>query len=74
MPSFEDMPDLQYVNQIVKEVMRWRPVITLSIPHANSAAKRYNGCYIPKDIVVYGKIWNMHHDSSHYKNADDFVP
>ena len=68
------MPDLQYVNQIVKEVMRWRPVITLGIPHANTAADSYDGYYIPKDSIVYGNIWNLHYDSSHYKNADDFVP
>lgn len=74
LPTFEDMPNLQYVNQIVKEVMRWRPVITLGIPHANTAADSYDGYYIPKDSIVYGNIWNMHHDSSHYANADDFVP
>lgn len=32
LPTFEDIPNLQYINQIVKEVMRWRPVITLGIP------------------------------------------
>ena len=74
LPSFDDIPKLQYVNQIVKEVLRWRPVITLGGPHSNTAADSYNGYHIPKDSIVLGNIWNMHHDDSHYPNADEFVP
>lgn len=74
MPTFEDLPNLHFVNQIVKETMRWRPVITLGVPHSNTASDNYNGYYIPKDSVVWGNIWNMHHNPNHYQNHEDFIP
>lgn len=74
LPNFNDMVNLQYVNQIVKETMRWRPVITLGIPHANTKDDEYNGYFIPKDSVVYGNIWNINHDPRRYKDPDSYIP
>lgn len=74
LPTFEDLPQANYVNQIVKEVMRWRPVITLGIPHANTTEDEYDGYYIPKDSIVYGNIWNINHDPSRYEDPDNFHP
>ncbi|KAK5034186.1 hypothetical protein LTS07_003106 [Exophiala sideris] len=74
LPTFEDLPNANYINQIVKEVMRWRPVITLGIPHANTTEDEYAGYYIPKDSIVYGNIWNINHDPSRYEDPDKFRP
>ncbi len=41
--TFEDMPNMQHVNQFIKKVMRPRPIITLAIPHLNTAEDSYNG-------------------------------
>lgn len=35
-PLWSDFPRLPYINMIVKETMRWRPVTPLAFPHATS--------------------------------------
>lgn len=74
VPTFEDLPNLDFVTQIVKETMRWRPVITFGVPHSNTASDSYNGYHIPKDSVIWGNIWNMLHNPDHYQSHEDFIP
>ncbi|KAI0700095.1 cytochrome P450 [Cytidiella melzeri] len=33
-PTFNDMADLPYIKAMVKETLRWRPVVRLTVPHA----------------------------------------
>lgn len=33
-PRWSDFKDLPYINQIIKECIRWRPVTPLAFPHA----------------------------------------
>ena len=35
-PLWSDFPALPYINMVVKETMRWRPVTPLAFPHATS--------------------------------------
>ena len=34
LPTFADSPRLPYVHAIIKEVLRWRPILPCGIPHA----------------------------------------
>lgn len=38
-PLWSDFKDLEYVNQIVKEGHRWRPILPLGFPHALTEGK-----------------------------------
>lgn len=31
LPTFDDMPNLPYIDALVKETIRWRPVLPLSV-------------------------------------------
>ena len=48
--TYDDLPLLPYIQAVQREVMRWRPVLPLSVPHATSADDVYKGYYIPKGI------------------------
>ncbi|KAF7317185.1 Aldolase-II domain-containing protein [Mycena chlorophos] len=48
IPTFEQKGSLPYIEAIFREVLRWRPVIPLSLLHATSTEDVYNGYYIPK--------------------------
>ncbi|KAH7911674.1 cytochrome P450 [Hygrophoropsis aurantiaca] len=74
LPNFDDRPSLPYVEAILREILRWRPVVPLGIPHATSSDDVYNGYFIPKGSIVIINTWAMGRDERKYSNVDDFNP
>lgn len=74
LPSWDDLPSIPYVNQIFKEVMRWRPVIPMGVPHVNTSDDQVDGYYIPTGSTVFGNMWAMQHDHVHYPDPNEFRP
>ncbi|KDR68481.1 hypothetical protein GALMADRAFT_231148 [Galerina marginata CBS 339.88] len=69
-----DRNSLPYVEAIYREVLRWRPVNPLGVPHYTSEEDFYNGFYIPKGTIVITNIWKMSHNSSKYDKPETFNP
>ncbi|KAJ7928088.1 cytochrome P450 [Mycena leptocephala] len=74
LPGFEDRGALPYCNTVFQEVMRWRPIAPLSIPHCTSEDDIYEGYFIPKGTTVFPNIWAMVHDEAMYPDPDKFNP
>ncbi|KAF2499912.1 putative cytochrome P450 oxidoreductase [Lophium mytilinum] len=74
-PTWTDFKDLPYVNCIVKEGMRYRPVISSGLPHRNNAEDTYEGMLIPKDSMIFVPAWALHHNENNgYEDPDTFNP
>ncbi|KIX95545.1 uncharacterized protein Z520_08665 [Fonsecaea multimorphosa CBS 102226] len=73
-PSYSDRQVLPYVDAVVKEVLRWRPVSAGGIPHAVTQDDEYMGYRIPKGATVIGNHWSIHLDEGVYKDAYSFNP
>lgn len=56
-PTTEDRKELPYIDAIVKETLRWHPVVPLSVPHAVSRDNIYNGYFIPKNSIIIPNVW-----------------
>ncbi|KAI0810998.1 cytochrome P450 [Irpex lacteus] len=69
-PTFEDSKNLPYIRAIVRETLRWRPPVTLVLPHAATEDGWYDGYFIPKGSMVVGNVW----DPSVYPDFDTFRP
>ncbi|KAJ7252519.1 cytochrome P450, partial [Mycena rebaudengoi] len=52
LPSFDDEESLPYVSAVVKEVLRWKPVGPIGIPHAVAVEDTYRGYRIPAGSIV----------------------
>ncbi|KAF8139517.1 cytochrome P450 [Mycena galopus ATCC 62051] len=74
LPEFEDRPLLPFVEAIYREVMRWKPVLPLGLPHASTADDVYDGYFIPNGATVIGNIWAMTRDESMYPDPERFNP
>ena len=57
LPEFEDMKSLPYICAIVKELLRWRVVVPLGVPHRSLEDDEYRGYFIPKGSIVLGNSW-----------------
>ncbi|KAL9622814.1 MAG: hypothetical protein Q9160_002933 [Pyrenula sp. 1 TL-2023] len=72
MPNWADFKDLPYINCIMKEGLRIRPVVPTGIPHACIQDNWYKGMLIPKDATIMIPFWALHH--SQYDDPDTYNP
>ena len=57
MPEYDDIDSMPYINAIVNESLRWRPVAVLGgTPHAVTADDEYQGMFIPKGSTVFANL------------------
>ncbi|KDQ22780.1 hypothetical protein PLEOSDRAFT_1109878 [Pleurotus ostreatus PC15] len=57
LPTFEDFPNLPYVNAFIKEVHRFRPVVPLGLPHsAAQDVKVGNSGLVHRHLLTYSYI------------------
>ena len=74
-PTFEDEARLPYIQALVKEVLRWRPVAVLGgTPHASTENDSYDGYYIPKGTTILGNTWAINMNEEYYPNPQLFNP
>ncbi|KAH9927368.1 cytochrome P450 [Amylocystis lapponica] len=74
LPEFSDQRSLPYVTAVVKEVLRWRPIVPLGVAHKLSEADQYKGYHLPAGSIVVGNVWAMLRDSRKFPNPDVFMP
>ncbi|CAK9859458.1 unnamed protein product, partial [Sphagnum jensenii] len=69
-----DIPQLKYLQAIVKETFRLHPLATLMIPHQNMEACEIGGYHILPKAKILVNIWAIHRYSSAYENPLEFNP
>ncbi|KAH9976259.1 cytochrome P450 [Lactifluus volemus] len=74
LPTFEDRSRLSFVDAMCKEILRWRPILPVGVPHASTKDDVYDGYFIPKGAIVIGNTWAIMHDPTLYPEPDVFKP
>ncbi|CAK5271283.1 unnamed protein product [Mycena citricolor] len=74
LPTMADRPQLPYISAIVKEVLRWKVVTPLGVPHHVGVADEYEGYGISPNSTVIPNIWALLHDEEMYKDPEAFQP
>ena len=57
LPQFRDRDNLPYMDALVKEVLRWHPVVPMSVAHASTQDDTFEGYFIPKGSSILANIW-----------------
>ncbi|KAJ3732139.1 cytochrome P450 [Lentinula guzmanii] len=73
-PTFEDRHKLPYVQAIVREVLRWRPIGPIGFPRSCLQDNYYGGHLIEAGSIVVPNIWAMNRDPLLYPDYDEFRP
>ncbi|RDX45824.1 cytochrome P450 [Lentinus brumalis] len=74
LPDFSDQDALVYVNAIVKETLRWHPVLPLGLPHCTVEDDELDGYFVPAGTVVIPNIWACMRDPEMYDEPEEFRP
>jgi len=52
LPTYEDRTSLLHVEAVLRETLRWRPVLPLALPHTSVQDDIFKGFYIPKGALI----------------------
>ncbi|KAH7322058.1 CyP450 monooxygenase [Rhizoctonia solani] len=74
LPRISDRERLPYVNNLILEVLRWRPMIPTGVPHVCFQDDEYRGYKISKGTIIMGNVWAMSCDRSVYQDPEVFNP
>ena len=75
LPTFADYAHLPYIRAMVKEVLRWRPVGPMGVPHVPTEDDWYEGMFIPKGTICIPNLWHMNRDPEFFgKSTEHFDP
>jgi fumagillin biosynthesis cytochrome P450 monooxygenase len=74
LPGFEDRERLPYVSALVKEALRWLPVLPIGTAHVVDEEFTYEGYRIPKGAYLLPSIWWFLHDPDVYSDPSSFEP
>ncbi|KAJ7676990.1 cytochrome P450 [Mycena polygramma] len=74
LPDFADEGSLPYVSALVMEVLRWRSVTPIAIPHFLPVEDEYRGYRLPAGSIVIPNAWAMLHNEAMYPDPYAFKP
>ncbi|KAG1840373.1 cytochrome P450 [Suillus subalutaceus] len=74
MPCLDDRASLPYLDAILREVLRWHPIIPLGVPHATLDDDVYGEYFIPKGAIVMVNQWALSRDENMFPDASRFDP
>ncbi|KAF9553881.1 cytochrome P450 [Agrocybe pediades] len=73
LPTLIDRPSLPYIDCIIQELLRWRPIAPMAA-HSSLSDDVYKGEHIPAGSVIMANAWAFTHDEDVYESPEDFNP
>ncbi|CAK8679297.1 unnamed protein product [Clavelina lepadiformis] len=65
---------MPYANAFIQEILRYRTVEPLGVPHKTTDDVTLNGHFIPKNTNILSNIWAVHNDSDVWDEPEKFKP
>eukprot|EP01133_Synstelium_polycarpum_P001205 gene1205-1390_t len=63
-----------FVNAVIKETLRIRPVGPIGLPRVAKDTVVINGVTIPKGTQMILNHWSLHHDESYWTSPEEYIP
>ncbi|PLB51998.1 putative cytochrome P450 oxidoreductase [Aspergillus steynii IBT 23096] len=59
LPNSKDRENLPYIDALVKETLRWKPVAPMGLPHTSTADDIFEGYSIPRGATLLPNVWSV---------------
>lgn len=59
LPTMDDLENLSHVSAFIKEVLRWRPLTPIGMPHASTEDDEYQSYVLPRGTVLIPNHWAL---------------
>ncbi|KAK4486424.1 hypothetical protein RD792_009099 [Penstemon davidsonii] len=70
----QDIPQLPYLEAIIKETMRMHPTAPLLLPHRAEEEVEIRGYTIPKHTQIFVNAWSILRDNAYWNEPTIFKP
>ncbi|KAJ8521864.1 hypothetical protein ONZ45_g1495 [Pleurotus djamor] len=78
LPTFEDFPEMLYLQAMVWEVLRWKPVVPLGSSFPLSVSRMYTelatGYRLPAGSHIFCNAWQIMQDDKYFTDPASFNP
>jgi cytochrome P450 len=74
LPKFADIPQLHYIQAVVKELLRWRPLATNGVNHMSTEDFEFEQYYFPKGTLFTWNSWAISQNPLEYEDPERFWP
>jgi cytochrome P450 len=74
LPTFADKDQLPYIQAVVKETLRWRPLVDAGVNHMSTEDFEFEGYYFPKGTLFTWNAWAISQNAKDYEDPDRFWP
>ena len=74
LPTFEDQAKLPYIQAVIKEALRWRPLVDAGVNHMCTEDFEFEQYYFPKGTLFTWNAWAISQDPKEYEDPERFWP
>lgn len=74
MPSESDLPQLHYLNAVIKEIFRLHPPAPVLVPRESMEQVTIDGFQIPAKTRIFVNAWAIGRDPESWENPEAFEP
>ncbi|CAO3599673.1 unnamed protein product [Absidia cylindrospora] len=74
LPTLEDIKQFDYINQVIKETLRFNGPAPVGLPRKVSKDTELSGVYLPKGTPVVVNSYDLHHNPRVWTDPEVFDP